>query len=95
MENEEKGKQTEVGNTQALRKILFRKKERPAHVKPRLSDWVGLHLRFLQGVPISSSQYFKAQLGTLGAKTQLFIQKLPRIWCLKNVNFVKNEILKL
>ena len=29
------------------------------------------------------------------AKNQLFIQKLPRIWCLKNVNFVKSEILKL
>ena len=29
------------------------------------------------------------------AKNQLFIQKLPRIWCLENVNFVKNETLKL
>ena len=29
MENEEKGKQTEVGNTQALRKIVFRKKKGP------------------------------------------------------------------
>ena len=28
-------------------------------------------------------------------KNQLFIQKLPRIWCLKNVNFVQNETLKL
>ena len=28
-------------------------------------------------------------------KNQLFIQKLLRIWCLKNVNFVKNETLKL
>ena len=28
-------------------------------------------------------------------KTPLFIQKLPRILCLKNVNFVKNETLKL
>ena len=25
-------------------------------------------------------------------KNQLFIQKLPRIWFLKNVNFVKNKI---
>ena len=28
-------------------------------------------------------------------KNQLFIQKLPRIWSLKNVNFAKNKILKL
>jgi len=28
-------------------------------------------------------------------KTQLFIQKLPRIRCLKNVNFVKHGILKM
>ena len=28
-------------------------------------------------------------------KKQLFIQKLSRIWCLKNVNFVKNESLKM
>ena len=31
---------------------------------------------------------------TLG-QNKLFIQKLPRIWCLKNANFVKNESLKL
>jgi len=30
----------------------------------------------------------------LGGKKQLFIYKWPRIWCLKNVNFVKNETLK-
>ena len=28
-------------------------------------------------------------------KNQLFIQKLPKICCLKNVNFVKYEILKM
>ena len=28
-------------------------------------------------------------------KKQLLIQKLPRIWCLKNVNFVNNELLKM
>ena len=28
-------------------------------------------------------------------KKQHFIQKFPRIWCLKNVNFVKNETLKM
>ena len=28
-------------------------------------------------------------------ENKFFIQKLPRIWCLKNVNFVKNKTLKL
>ena len=32
---------------------------------------------------------------TTWGKTQLFIQKFLRNWCLKNVNFVKNEILKM
>ena len=37
----------------------------------------------------------KGFLGTLFSKNQLFIQKLSRIWCLKNVKFVENETLKL
>ena len=28
-------------------------------------------------------------------KNQLFILKFLRIWCLKNVNFVKHEIFKM
>ena len=28
-------------------------------------------------------------------KNQIFIQKLPKMWCFKNVNFAKNEIWKL
>ena len=28
-------------------------------------------------------------------KNQLFIQKLSRFWCLKNMNFVKNETLEM
>ena len=36
------------------------------------------------------NQMAKAHWG----KNQLFIQKLPRICCLRNVNFVKNEALK-
>ena len=33
--------------------------------------------------------------GSHWGKNQLFIQKLPRIWYFKNVNFVKNAILKM
>ena len=29
-----------------------------------------------------------------GAKNQLFVQIFPRILCLKNVNFVKNDAMK-
>ena len=36
--------------------------------------------------------YFQA---THWGKNQLFTQKFPRIWCLKIVNFVKNDILKM
>ena len=33
----------------------------------------------------------KQQVWSILVKNQLFIQQLPRIWRLKNVNFVKNE----
>ena len=37
----------------------------------------------------------KMSLFTHWGKNQLFIHELPRIWYLKNVNFVKNEALKM
>ena len=39
-------------------------------------------------------RHFYPLCATHRGKNQHFFQKLPRIWCLKNVNFVKNEILK-
>ena len=52
--------------------------------------WMGPHLRIFGGFHVPSSSYI-AHWG----KKQHFIQKFPRIRCLKNVNFVKNETLKM
>ena len=40
-------------------------------------------------------KYFCSHWNSHWGKNQLFIQKLPKNWCWKNVNFVKNETLEM
>ena len=68
------------------------------NVSPRLGSNLSLPISYVI-LWVSSTGNF---LGTPWGKCQLFIQKLPIIWCgfwekwdFENVNYVKNETLKL
>ena len=78
--------------------------EKDSKVKEGLLRMIAFQtLRFLQIIETLKSAIFQplpflrapSEETSHYGKNQLFIQKLPRIWCLKNVKFVKNETFKL